>query len=471
MPARVVWIVVLAASCGRVLLCDSEKQQGVYLLHQEAGRHWLAGEAVYPDQAGWGAFPYGPLTAVFLTPFAVLPQGVGNALWRLCTISLYVTALRRWSRVCLALPADRFGLLALLVLPVTAPTMLNGQIGGLVVSLLLLAAADAVEERWTRSAAFAALAGIIKVYPLAFGLLLAAVFPRRYTFRLALAVLACLALPFCFQRPEYVLDQYAGWFHLLRSADGNPWYVGVANRNVALLFQAVGHPVPFALYRLAELGAATAAAGVCVVLRAQNRPIGTRRKWIARHPPPPLQSISTSCNPCNACNESPPDSLYAANSATASPGYEGTCRRLLVRFAFGLAGCWMTLFGPGTESFTYILVGPTLAALLVADLDRRAGQLYRLMLGGSWALFTAASVCVWIRHGTWILDLGPHPLAGVLLLTCLLIDGRRSSAPRGTSPLCLPQPTAKITPTSFSNSHPREPLPCASAFPAPCEGS
>jgi hypothetical protein len=410
--ALAIWAILLVVSCGRVLLFSSESHQGIFTVYAEAGRHWLAGQPIYPEHAGWNAFPYGPITAIFLVPFAVPPVGIGNALWRLFMGGLYYVALRRWSHSCLRLTPDRFGLLALLVLPVTAPVMLNGQIGGLVISLLLLATTFATEERWGWCGLFAMLAAIIKVYPIALALLLLAVFPRRSAGWLAAAFVAMLALPFGCQRFDYVVDQYFRWAAFLHSADGNPWYINVANRNIGLLCQAVGHPLSFSVYRAVELIAAGAFAVLGIHLRGR-----------------------------------------------------GQDPKVLVTYLLGLAVVWMTVFGPGSESFTYILIGPTLAALLVQD-SRASSLLYRLTLAASWAVLTTASVCVWIPRGTWILDHGPHPLAGSLLLVCLLANlGRaatestylaiRSRASRSSAARVLPlQPILPTLPIVRPTSRP-----------------
>src|SRR5437016_12914 len=85
----------------------------------------------------------------------------------------------------------------------------------------------------------------------------------------------------------------------------------------------------------------------------------------------------------------------------------------------------MTVFGFAAESSTYILLAPSLAwAVMEARLDRSG----RWLSGGllvSYGLFLAAEVAVWFPIGRQFHSLGPHPLAALLLLICLLIAERR----------------------------------------------
>jgi hypothetical protein len=259
--------------------------------------------------------------------------------------------------------------LFLLVIPLTASTVLAGQPGGLVAAAVLLTVAAAAEERWTVAALFAVAGCLIKVYPVAVALLLAVTWPRRIAVRLVVVGLLGLAVPFLFQSPGYVADQYARWFHLLGHGDRHDWALNTANRNLSLLFRVWLVPLDRTLHLALQVASAAGAAGLCLA--------GQRRGWPRR--------------------------------------------RLLLNL-LGLAGCWMTLFGPVVESYTYILIGPTLAWMLLEAWERRRPLLDRGLLAVSWGIFTAASAAVWFGNTTWLHNLGPHPLAGSLLLLALLRD-------------------------------------------------
>jgi hypothetical protein len=385
--AIALWVALLAGSSARYLVSPSNQDGGLFSLYAGAGRHWLAGEDLYPAKDGWDAFPYSPLVAAFLVPYSVVPSGVGNVLWRLTLGGVYLFALRQWSRA--ALPARLTGtqqaLIYLLVLPVTATTMLDGQAGALVAASVLLTVAAAAEERWWWAAAFATVGCLLKVYPVALVLLLAAAYPRRAALPAAASLLAGLALPFVLQRPAYVADQYVKWVAMLASSERQTWVLDLANRDLALLFRAWGSPLPRPAWLAAQLGAGAGAAALCVAARRAGWP-----------------------------------------------------RRELLLTLQGLAVCWMTLFGPAVESFTYILVGPTLAWSLVEAWRPGRAWPYRVVLSASWAVFTSATLAVVVMHSIRYHRLGPHPAAGALLLTALLANAARRFARPGRTAEAAP---------------------------------
>src|SRR5207302_29864 len=105
----------------------------------------------------------------------------------------------------------------------------------------LLAALAAVGSgRWNFAAAGLGLATFFKVYPLAVGLLLAAVYPRKFGVRLFLALAAGALLPFLLQRPGYVSGQYAAWWEVLRTEDRNDLPLILCYRDLCLLCRVCG---------------------------------------------------------------------------------------------------------------------------------------------------------------------------------------------------------------------------------------
>jgi hypothetical protein len=250
---------------------------------------------------------------------------------------------------------------------VTVPTLLNAQAGALVIGLILFTLAAAAKGRWNLAAICIALATMLKLYPVAVGMLLAVVYPRQFIGRLAAALFACALLPLALQHPAYAVDQYRDWVATLQHLEGHSWYRTQFNCDLRLLFQAWLTPMPTIVYRVIGL---TTAAGAAFL------------SWMCRHRIPDDR------------------------------------RRLHVVLALG--GCWMTLVGPAVESFTYILIGPTLAWLLVRP--GLEGTRPAAVLVCSWALFAASSMAVWFPFGRAFHRMGPHPVAGLLLAGYVLAE-------------------------------------------------
>src|SRR5581483_10338337 len=132
------------------------------------------------------------------TPFALLPDGPGGALWRCANVVALLAALGWWGRAVLprAVSRNELALLSLLVLPMALPSMNNGQVNLLVTGLLLATVAAVAEKRWNLASACIGLAFVCKLYPLALGLVLVVLYPRQLAGRLVLVLAALFAVPF-----------------------------------------------------------------------------------------------------------------------------------------------------------------------------------------------------------------------------------------------------------------------------------
>jgi hypothetical protein len=209
---------------------------------------------------------------------------------------------------------------------------------------------------------------LFKVYPVAVGLLLAVVYPRRFAGRFAVALALGLALPFLLQRPGYVADQYAGWVEHLRTDDRTVLPLELWYRDLRLLCRVCHVPLSAQGYQVVQIAAAAAIAVLCLTARLKSWP-----------------------------------------------------ERRLLTGLFGLGCIWMTLFGSATESSTYILLAPTLAATLLLAWQPPQPRWLRGALLASYLLFTATQAAAWFPDGARRFHvLAPHPLAALLLLMGLL---------------------------------------------------
>ena len=370
--ALVLWAVALAVVSARAAAFPGHS---VYAIFSAAARHWSAGIGLYGPSDN--AYRYSPLVAALLVPFSLLPDAAGGVLWRWLGIAAYLGALLWWCRAVLpaALTRDERAWLLLLVLPLSVGNLNNGQSNTLVLGLLLAAVASAASRgdgragRWRDdlAAACVALACLFKVYPIAVGLLLVVVHPRRFGWRLPLALAVGLALPFLLQRPDYVLEQYLGWLRHLETNDRHALPPALWYRDVQLLCRVCGVPLSSAAYHQVQALAAAACAAVCLA--------GRVRGWPERH----LLTVLT------------------------------------------VLGCgWMTAFGSATESATYVLVAPAAAWLVLeARLRQRTGLLRTAPVVG-YGLLVLVQVGGWFPTHKALQMVGTQPFATLLLLGTLL---------------------------------------------------
>jgi hypothetical protein len=202
--------------------------------------------------------------------------------------------------------------------------MQNGQANVTMLGALLLGMAAASAQEWNRAAGWLALATLIKGYPLTLGLLLAALFPRRFLWRYTLALALGLLLPFATQRPDVVMEQYQSWLAHLRESTV---IMRERLRTLEHLFAISGHRISPHTFLLVQLLAGLAILGLV--------------RWHARRAPELRQQING---------------------------------------AWQLFACWVALFGPATETCTYILLAPAIAWNLIEAFSRPALWCGRLVL-------------------------------------------------------------------------------------------
>ncbi len=367
--ALLVWVGLLTVLSVRVVWAG--RGHSVYPIFAEAARGWCAGHDLYPapPPAGLDQFRYSPLVAALLVPFTVLPESLGGVAWRLVNAAVYLGALAWCTRTVLPGRPSRVrrAVLFLLVVPLSVGSLNNGQSNPLVIGLLLATVAGATGGRWNLASACLALACLLKVYPMALGLLLMAFFPRRFAGRFVLALGVGLALPFLLQRGDYVLAQYDAWLRVLAHDDRMGQPLVACYRDLAQLCRLVGLPLSRGVYEAIEVTGGLGVLALCWW--------GQARGW---------------------------------------------SRRQLLGAALVLSTCWMTLLGPATESCTYILLAPALGWAVQDVSVGGASRAVRGLVHGSYGLFTTAAVACWFPGGPRWHALGLQPLGALLLLAAVL---------------------------------------------------
>ena len=329
------WSIVFIALLIRILV--KPLRMTTFDVYRDAGRHWLQAETLYSGRMG---FVYSPAVAAFFAPFALLPRSLGLTLWLGLNLAVFVLGLNHFLRTC---PAGAFTPLKkmwvnLLLLPLVVGNLDVAQANPFVIGLLLLSVGSARKENWPAAALSIAVAASFKIYPLSLGLLFILAAPAAFALYLAAALLVCSVLPFAVQAPAYVWHQYLGW-EKTRLADNRLEYSARhAPMDMWLILNHIfGRVVPEFWYHLLQVGAGAAIAAYVITGRIKG--------W--------------------------------------------SKERLLVGLFF-LACIWMTLFGPATEGFTYILLAPpVILACLEARAPERPAWLKFLLLSSAILLFAA----------------------------------------------------------------------------------
>lgn len=352
-----------------LLVLHKPTSPSLNLLWRDKGSAWIQGKNLYDN-----GFRYSPLVAALLAPLGWMPLALGAILIRLINAAALLGASLLWLRYAAPGRLDAWQrscfivLLALFGLSNLQPGQFNPLLAGLLVGSI-----TAIEcRRWNLAAALLAFATVFKVYPLAFALLLLVVYPRQLAFRLALALLVALALPFALQDPRYVSSQYEIWLDLLRAADTHrrflPLTVGETYRDLLYLFRLYNIPISLPIYAAIQALCGLACAVMCrmaVVRGVSAREIG-------------LQILM-------------------------------------------LGTLWLTLCGPASEPRTYGLLAPALAWWMVWTYERGPRLASWLAAqAGCLQLLCLLSSCS--PHSVlYVRSAGLHPLSGLFLLGSYLV--------------------------------------------------
>ena len=186
-------------------LDSADTIENVFSVYRDAGLRWLHGEDLYPATL---RFNYFPPSAVFFAAWAWLPFGLGGALWRIANIAVFAFGLWKITAGGASpAPRTRFFIATCFTVVLSASAARYGQLTLAMSGLMMASVADIDAGELWRPAILAALAVAMKPLALVLALLLIAMHPRL-RWRLGSALAAFFVLPFLFQSPNYVLRQY-----------------------------------------------------------------------------------------------------------------------------------------------------------------------------------------------------------------------------------------------------------------------
>ena len=339
-----------------------------YDAYAPAARKLFAGQDLYEDASPVTGYRYGPPFAVAVSPFASLPDGFGDTAWKTFNCVFYALALGIAGKRLLprSLSKKQFAALFLLVVPLSLESMHNGQATLILLGAILLGLTAAATEHWNVAALCLAMATLIKGYPLALALVLAVLYPRRFTVRYVAALGLGMALPLAVQTPSQAAAQTVNWIRHLTMSTGVTR--GEVSRSFDSLFDVFGIGIGNHTYLVLEMLAGVAVLGLSL--------------WQVRH----------STNP-----------------------------RVVLTRVYVLFAIWVVLFGPATESCTYVVAAPAIAWVLVEAFDRPARWSTRLLLVAS-LLLMGPLVTDLPGHTIRMFAVahGSQPIGALLFLGCVL---------------------------------------------------
>jgi hypothetical protein len=374
--AVVLWLAILIGVTVRAALA-APTSGSVFTIYTAAAHAWIAGDDLYTLDFSKPCYRYHPLIAVSFVPWTALPDRLAAIVWRWLGAGLLFWGVAAFLRhvVLRPLSLSERGWLLLLIAPLALQSINNAQVNTHITGLLLLGLSAAAQKRWTLAAALVAAATIFKLYPIAIGLLLSAVFPRRFAGRYLLMLAGSFVIPFLAQRPDYVLGQYDLWFEYLGADVRHVAAIEQAPRDLYFLLRVWLVSPPELVYRLVQGAVAGLLAIWCLVLQRR----------------------------------------------------QATPERVLTTILH--LGCiWMTLLGPSTESSTYTLLGPS-AALLVLEYRRNGPSWIAWLAGAGYALLALPALATAFPDGKSLQLWAPQP-AGATLLLIAAIGWSRGSCTR-----------------------------------------
>ena len=198
------------------LLIEAQKENifiNNYLIYKNVFWHTLQQEHLYqfyPEQY-FDKNHYGPLFAILIAPFAILPNYIGLMLWGMVNVSILYYAVGK-------LPISFWGknIILLLSLIETLTSTQNLQFNPMLCSWIILSYV-AIKNNQLSLAAFLVVAGtFIKLYgvvglPFIF-------FTKDYRKLIGYLILWAIilfCLPMFISSPEFIYQSYIDWFHVL----------------------------------------------------------------------------------------------------------------------------------------------------------------------------------------------------------------------------------------------------------------
>ncbi len=218
MIAFALWGVLCVSVLVRVATV-SLNSQSVVQIYLNAAERFARGDDTYAPAPPHDVYRNPPPTTTFFMLWANLPPRGAALLWRVVSIGLFISGGLRLVRQLHPQPKPMvFACASFVSLMLVIPSFNNGQLNLLVTGTLLHATAAFLQNRLNEAAAWIGFGICLKIYPIAVGCLFAIVVPRMW-WRVLLALVVVVTLPFAVQPMDYVVSQYISFWHYTAGDD------------------------------------------------------------------------------------------------------------------------------------------------------------------------------------------------------------------------------------------------------------
>ena len=355
------WVILTVITCVGVAdkLHDRPHEPLTNRSEEYASRQWWAeGDLYRPFEREF--FLYLPHAAILYSPFHLGPDLLRNVLVRIVYVGLFALALFVFAG--LGNPrrrGQRFFLMTLVCIPLAGHSARGAQMNLPLAAFMLLATVAIARGRWSWATVALLVGVVLKPLGVVWLLLAVGLWPRQLGWRVAVGLIVAAAFPFAFGRPEYVLRQYADFFHKMT--------IEVAPKRGfrdirGLLVTGLGIQVSHGTLLVVRAVAAVAAFALALV---------ARKRW---------------------------------NLTGAALAF------------YVLGATYLMLFNPKTEGPTYALLGPAIGVLLAwAVLGLRSLPLALLLAGIT--LGIAFSWEIWGPGQHWF-----RPLLALVFLVVVILS-------------------------------------------------
>lgn len=169
----------------------------------------------YPDEY-YDSNYYGPVFAVLIAPFALLPDAPGCVLWNIANVCLLL-----WGIYSLPLSLKQRSLIAWIAAHETLTALFNFQFNVALTGIILLSFSYLIKRKEKQSAFFIVLGTLVKIYGIV-GLAFFFFAKNKLKFILGcfLALAVLFALPMAISSPDFVIQSYSDWYQALVHKNG-----------------------------------------------------------------------------------------------------------------------------------------------------------------------------------------------------------------------------------------------------------